>query len=377
MEYRLSDDWQNILEIVIFGYGRIAKDNIDYFINNFKVINIIDSDITKCGQVYRDIEILHVEKAYEQMKRYKTIIMTVERNAFQISKILKKMGLKENVQYCSLERFITEWFWRFKQKACLMEVHTSITTRCTFKCMNCNMFMPYYKQHTDYTVEYIDRDLEQLFRNVDYVFKYMLLGGEPLLNRNLPDILEMICEKYKGKIGNVGIVTNGSVFPEQRLLEVSEKNNITYSISDYTAEVDYKSRIQSVEKQLEKYNIQYAVNKNLRWCDFGFPERECGFEITDVRNHMLECAPVFHGLNDEKLYYCHVAWSAEKCGLFINRENDYIRLSELTESKESKQKILEHCRGMVEGGFISLCAKCGGCGNDNPILVRAAKQIGR
>lgn len=30
MEYRLTEDWKDIKEIIIFGFGKVAHDNIDF-----------------------------------------------------------------------------------------------------------------------------------------------------------------------------------------------------------------------------------------------------------------------------------------------------------------------------------------------------------
>ena len=91
---------------------------------------------------------------------------------------------------------------------------------------------------------------------------------------------------------------------------------------------------------------------------------------------MLECGPIFHGINDGKFYYCHVAWSAEKCGLIKLNESDYVDLTQIdSNSSEQRKQILEHSQGNINGGFVSLCAKCGGCGNDNKNYVDAAEQM--
>lgn len=88
----------------------------------------------------------------------------------------KKLGLKAGKDFCSMEQFLTEWFWNYKKKVCLMEVHCMIKSRCTLKCKHCNMFMPYYKEHVDYTAKDILDDLELLFRCVDYIVAYRILG---------------------------------------------------------------------------------------------------------------------------------------------------------------------------------------------------------
>lgn len=79
--------------------------------------------------------------------------MTANRNAALVGKDLEKLGLQDGKDFCSMEQFLTEWFWNYKKQVCLMEVHSTITSRCTLKCKHCNMFMPYYKEHVDYTAK--------------------------------------------------------------------------------------------------------------------------------------------------------------------------------------------------------------------------------
>ena len=54
------------------------------------------------------------------------------------------------------------------------------------------MFMPYYKEHVGYTAKDILEDLELLFRHVDYIVAYRILGGEPLINNELEDMIKQI-----------------------------------------------------------------------------------------------------------------------------------------------------------------------------------------
>ena len=54
------------------------------------------------------------------------------------------------------------------------------------------MFMPYYKEHVDYTAKDILENLELLFRHVDYIVAYEILGGEPLINGELADMIRQV-----------------------------------------------------------------------------------------------------------------------------------------------------------------------------------------
>ena len=256
-----------------------------------------------------------------------------------------------------------------------MEVHSTITSRCTLRCKHCNMFMPYYKEHVDYTARDILEDLGLLFRHVDYIVSYRLLGGEPLINKELVDMIQQIGEKYGDRIGNIGIITNGTLLPDDRLIEASKKYDVKYDFSDYTEEVDYKTRFDEAIAKVSEAGLRYQVNRSLRWCDFGFPVNNRMYDFDKVRNHMFSCGPLFHGLNDGKYYYCHVSWSADKAKLLKNVQDDYVDLRMLDLDDKAKKAILEHSRGNIPKGFVKLCRICGGCGNDNTDFVKAAEQM--
>jgi len=375
MKSKLTDDWKDISELVIYGFGKVAHDNIDFFKSSFNIAYIVDSDKEKCNCEFKGISVKHVDDVKNDLKNYKIVIMTANRNAALVGEDLEKFGLQSGKDFCSMEQFLTEWFWNYKKKVCLMEVHSTITSRCTLKCKHCNMFMPYYREHVDYTAKDILEDLELLFRHVDYIVAYEILGGEPLINGELADMIRQIGDRYGNRIGNIGIITNGTLLPDEQLIEISKKYNVKYDFSDYTDVVDYKKRFDSAVKIVSDAGLRYSVNRSLRWCDFGFPVNNRMYDFDKVREHMLSCGPIFHGLNDGKYYYCHVSWSADKAKLLKNVSDDYIDLRTLDDDDRAKEAILEHSNGNMAKGFVKLCKICGGCGNDNTEFVKAAEQM--
>ena len=375
MKSELTDDWKYISELVIYGFGKVAHDNIDFFKISFNIAYIVDSDKEKCNCEFKGISVKHVDDVKNDLKNYKIVIMTANRNAALVGEDLEKFGLKSGKDFCSMEQFLTEWFWNYKKKVCLMEVHSTITSRCTLKCKHCNMFMPYYKEHVDYTAKDILENLELLFRHVDYIVAYEILGGEPLINGELADMIRQIGDRYGNRIGNIGIITNGTLLPDEQLIEISKKYNVKYDFSDYTDIVDYKKRFDAAVKIVSDAGLRYSVNRSLRWCDFGFPVNNRMYDFDKVREHMLSCGPIFHGLNDGKYYYCHVSWSADKAKLLKNVSDDYIDLRTLDDDDRAKEAILEHSNGNMAKGFVKLCKICGGCGNDNTEFVKAAEQM--
>ena len=144
------------------------------------------------------------------------------------------------------------------------------------------MFMPYYREHVDYTAKDILEDLELLFRHVDYIVAYEILGGEPLINGELADMIRQIGDRYGNRIGNIGIITNGTLLPDEQLIEISKKYNVKYDFSDYTDVVDYKKRFDSAVKIVSDAGLRYSVNRSLRWCDFGFPVNNRMYDFDKV-----------------------------------------------------------------------------------------------
>lgn len=375
MKSKLTDDWKDISELVIYGFGKVAHDNIDFFKNNFNIVYIVDSNKEKCNCEFKGISVKYVSDVKDDLKNHKIVIMTANRNAALVGEDLERFGLKAGKDFCSMEQFLTEWFWNYKKKVCLMEVHSTITSRCTLKCKHCNMFMPYYKEHVDYTAKDILEDLELLFRHVDYIVAYRILGGEPLINNELKDMIKQIGDRYGDRIGNMGIITNGTLLPDEKLIETSKKYNVKFDFSDYTDVVDYKKRFDESVKIVSEAGLRYSVNRSLRWCNFGFPVNNRMYDFDKVREHMLSCGPIFHGLNDGRYYYCHVSWSADKAKLLKNVPDDYVDLRKLGDDNSAKEAILEHSNGNMAKGFVKLCKVCGGCGNDNTEFVKAAEQM--
>lgn len=370
---RLTDDWDGIETIIIFGWGRYGQEIFDILSKDFTIACIIDNDDKKSDAYFEGIPILSLKKAEEKIKEHKIIVTTLEKSYNSISCELSNAGLKEFKDYCKLENFVTEWYWRFRKEVTLFEIHTTITTRCTLKCKNCNMFMPYYENPEDFSYEQIVKDIDLLFGVVDYVYNFELLGGEPFLHKDLNKILSYIKDNYQNRIGRLGIFTNGTLIPSVETWKLLHKYDVKILISDYTDAVPYKKKLEEFIECVEQFNIAYRLNKNLVWSDFGFPQKK--LDIKNVKKHMLCCGPVFHGVNDGKLYYCHVAWSAEKSGLFSLCDSDYINLETINKNNIiATESMLAYCLGDMQGEYVSLCRFCGGCGSDNKVSIPAGIQ---
>lgn len=72
-----------------------------------------------------------------------------------------------------------------------------VSQRCTLKCKLCLAFIPYYDNPKDVSLEEAKQILDIYFRVVDSVDTFTVTGGEPLMNRELPRILQEVFSYQK------------------------------------------------------------------------------------------------------------------------------------------------------------------------------------
>jgi len=377
MVRELDNSWEKLDKIVLYGLGSVANRFIDKIIADFDVAYIIDN--VKYGSEYKNIKVVSYDSLKCQLKenKYKIVVMTSQRIYTGICRELEEDGFKEQTDFCRIEQFAVEWYWKYKKQINIIQVNTAVTTFCTLNCKKCNMFMPYYvntKRH-HYTFDEMKKDIDSLTQFVDYIFLYNFLGGEPFLNKELKDIIHYVGTEYKDKIGKLELTTNGTLIPDNETLEILEKYDVHISISDYTEQVPYERKLNNFMEVLEQHDIQYTRNKMTEWKDFGFPNAPFHWGKDGAYAHMEACSPLFHGVNDQKLFYCHVVWSADKAGIYTVPEQDYMDLTKLEPTKEEDRLLVSrYCAGQCPRGFLGFCMVCGGCGEDNDKVIKAGEQ---
>lgn len=374
---KLTDDWNGIDTIGLYGIGLVADRFIDKLVKDFHIPYIIDRK--KAGKEYKSIPIIKLEEALKKIEqcKVKIVVLTSQRVYEEIKRSLENTGLIEFEDFCRVEQFVAEWYLKNKNQLNVIQLNTAVTTWCTLNCEKCNMFMPYYKavDRKHYKFEEMKEDIDTVLKFVDYIFSYSFLGGEPFLNSDLSRIITYVGENYSDRVGKLGVTTNGTIIPDQNTLEQLKKYNVSVSISDYTKNVPYEEKIEKLVCVLDQWEISYIRNEMTEWKDFGFPEKPFHWGKNKVKEHMQCCAPLFHGINDKKIYYCHIIWSAEKAGLYTVPEEDYIDLDKLNADDISdRMKVVCYCTKGCERGFLGLCMLCGGCGEDNNEIIDAGIQ---
>lgn len=133
-----------------------------------------------------------------------------------------------------------------------------VTTHCNLSCKYCNTFIPYFKknQHFSITFEKFKYDIDKLTKSSYFILHFGFVGGEPLLNKELPSMIDYVCDNKK--IRNIFLVTNCTVMPDSSLIKSMRKNKqLTVRLSDYTHAID-NSKYEQIKKILIENNIRVS-----------------------------------------------------------------------------------------------------------------------
>lgn len=137
-----------------------------------------------------------------------------------------------------------------------------LTTRCSLRCESCNNLMQYFDAKNVYTctLDGILEALQTLLKHIDSVYNVRIIGGEPLLFKDIAKVVEFLDNEPKVK--SFDIVTNGTIAPKKDLLVALAKSNKSYvSISDYSISPNIKIplRYEEIIASLKAYNISHSM----------------------------------------------------------------------------------------------------------------------
>ena len=372
----LTQDWETVRQIIPYGCGLEAHRTLPRILRDFEVPFIVDADPSKQGSLFMGIPVVSPDRLKKLEEGQKVVITIARRRYGEIRTALEQYGLEDSRDFCHISQFAMEWYYKFRGEYSIFTMDAAITTKCSLRCRNCNMFIPHHGMGENISIEEVKENFDLLFDRIDFIFAIGLLGGEVLVHERLGDIITYLYEEHRDQFGSLCITTNGTIMPDEKLLQILKKYGVIVAISDYTYAISDRSKIQDIYKKLEENQIICHIRKDLVWCDFGFPEKPVMIEESRAREHMLSCNPGWRGLGDKTFYFCNVAWSAQKAGLCQLEEGDFLFLPEMEAgTEETKERIVAMSLGIFERGYLSFCRQCGGCGNDNQNFVNAGEQV--
>ena len=232
------------------------------------------------------------------------------------------------------------------------QIEISITTRCTLKCKDCCALIPQLdnKKHIIMTTEDFKLYIDRICNSVDMIRQLIILGGEPLIHPHLAEIIEYAAKK--DNIYFVRLITNGTVLPNEKLLNTLKKYNkrcFVY-ISNYAGNEELSPILKNeqIKRILKENDIKCQSFDHWTW------NEECGFQEkeiseTDTKSKMLncyrtKCNTVINGHFD----ICSKMSYGRELGLF---EDDSI---DILNSKNLREDLIK----FYQKEYFNACSHC-------------------
>lgn len=369
-------------DIYVMGYGQIGIPLAESLHVLGVLSGIIDNDINKQSKVVYGKKIMSLDEYNTDINILDSIIVIAVGEQFKesVAKQLFDKGYVYGKDFFYFKEFLHRllpiYALYMRDKVFVPNVQISLTERCTLKCGKCAHGCYAVKNDAeDMPLSMVYKSVDSLFMKVDYIHEFVLIGGEPLLYKNMREVIEYVGSRYRKQINRFLIITNGTITPTQDVLEMCKKYNTLVNISNYVEALPYIEKHQKrLIEVLEKQGVTFVLFKPDReWMDYGFDHvnRDCTEE--ELIKVFSSCDTPCREIRGNKYYYCIQA-RATSDNLKLNvGQDDYLDLDKLT-GKNYKKVLVEFGLGYSEKGYLDMCRYCNGIeAKDYPIPV--AEQV--
>jgi len=239
-----------------------------------------------------------------------------------------------------------------------------LTEKCSLKCKNCSNLMQYYEQPIDNDLELLIKSFDNFIEAVDYCYEVRMIGGEPLMYKNINKVIEHVLSKKN--IGNIIIYTNGTIVPKGDKINIFKNPKIYFKISNYGS---HSRNVEKLEKILSENHIHYITERVTTWQDCAKID---DFKRTDTLNKEIfgnccvnETLTMLHG----KLYLCPYSAHVENLKIIKPKVKEHVELF-----SSNKNNLKTQIRDLYFGKeFLEACRICNGR-DHNVASIPAAEQ---
>lgn len=373
----VAEQYLKIDTLYIWGTGVNGTDCINFLewlkIDQDFAIYFVNSKPEKQGTLYHGYPVLSPEELFVRYGETSVIASSNE----EISGILRE----HHIPYfdlaisnsCGKQMFIQHFlctYLLYKYNILLSHwMDFNPTTRCNLNCEGCLNFNNEIQSPINVSLDVFKNHIDAVFEKIDVCYSFHFSGGEPFLSKELPSILRYLSDTYGKKIYNKFVITNGTIYPDQELLEALKQGNYWVFIDDYRDTVPLtQERIPQIEDRLRSYGIRFKTTRAEVWANLEFGTKKYrDFSEDALIEHKDSCNTFLQGFSDAKIYSCCYEEFAFHAHVIDHADFICIRSA-------SKKKILEYRLGYTEKGYVDMCRQCRGIGADTK-QIKPAVQI--
>jgi hypothetical protein len=218
----------------------------------------------------------------------------------------------------------------------------------------------------DMTLVEIKETLKTIFAMANKIHSLQISGGEPLLMRNIAEIVNECC-KYTDQFDELLLFTNATINLKEDFLQMLQyiDKKLKFYISNYGL---YPENVKAFIKKLIENNINYIEIK------YYGEEQHCGgfVDYGEYKRHnrsheelkslflscgqaqIIRCHPTIYG----RIHYCPFSLGGTERGIIPSKKNiDYLDVFDTEMSFEDKCKWFSDIASI---GYLTACDYCSG-----------------
>jgi hypothetical protein len=377
---------KNISKIYVFGAGHHGEQfyrHLEWLgIENDFDINYVDSNPAKQNSLFMGRRVIPPVRLKAEFCGGSVLIIAAEQNVMEEILGTLDHGTVEIGRNC----FTTCWvnakapltgrvffpvlmLYRYGKLYTDMAAHIP-TSRCNLRCRHCLNFIPSFREPKDSPLDVAVSEADAYFSKVDFCALYNINGGEVFLMPHLHEIINYIGDKYRDRIYELLLITNGTVTPPPVLVDAVKANNVRVKVDDYRDAVpSISERYNKVIDVLSRAGVNYYVHKTDTWINLLDNAVKLAGD-GDCRARNSACAIPYRHLKGTRLAHCDWNSFAADAGVYADNDSDYIDIL-----AASKAELMEFQIGFTEKGYVTMCRECNGHLTINKNFVPAAEQV--
>lgn len=377
---KLVANIQNKKKYYIFGAGISGKTLLQPFRACGQEVVFIDNSTEKQFSKIDGVEVISFE-SYLKQKEGSIIVAASKKNTPIIVEQLEANKLEKGIDFWLYREFVEHIFPIISaycyDKSVVTLAQICLTERCSLKCKKCahGCYAVDNRMAKDLTLDQVHKSADSFFAKVDYIFEFVLIGGEPLLYRHLPEAIQYIGKRYRKQMGIFSITTNGTIVPDEETLKMCKQYNVLFRISNYSGAIPrLTTAYDRLISKLQEYGIEYDLGeRESSWTDYGFDHLNRNASEEELIRVFDACRTPCHEIRENRFYFCVMARSVSENVGFQIGGNDYLDLDAL-HGEDYKKELLEFSLGYSEKGYLDMCEHCYGAERVN-YPISAAEQI--
>ena len=272
--------------------------------------------------------------------------------AYQKAKLTKALERTDSLEFEMLYRLVAREMAQVHPALIIPYVELCISPQCTLRCRDCANFMQHYNKPQPMDLEQVWSWVTAFLESVDHVMTFRVMGGEPLMQKQLPELMQRLLAQPK--LQHIQVVSNATLMPKDELLNLMSNNHrCSMFFSNYGPKV--APRYQEIVKHCQEHHVLVeTLCPDISWFDMGdcsdrhlTPEQMAATYQRCPNN----CRHIWNG----EFHHCPRSAHAKYLGLIKDiPEQDYVPLLAL-DAETRRARI----RKMYDADYIKACNHCG------------------